>query len=159
LKVERRWSDSVELIIEEERKEEMGAYCNVDVSLPPSHGVVSGQDPRFCKHVHDNVHGNIYLDPVISFHNWIVSFLESYSLVAPKKTGARYFFFYFFAFCSVLQLSLKFVDTEQFQRRVWNVFVILWNGSFPEPCYVLLFVNFLVLAFFVYVAGFASWNN
>ncbi|KAL2335643.1 hypothetical protein Fmac_016856 [Flemingia macrophylla] len=54
----------------------MGAYNNVDVSLPPSYDVTSGQDPRFCKHVHDNVHGNIYIDP----------------------------------------LSLKFIDTEQFQR-------------------------------------------
>ncbi|KAL9323330.1 hypothetical protein ACSQ67_008187 [Phaseolus vulgaris] len=42
----------------------MGAYCNVDVSLPPFYGVASSQDPRFCKHVHDNVHGNIYIDPL-----------------------------------------------------------------------------------------------
>ncbi|KAG9154814.1 hypothetical protein Leryth_020077 [Lithospermum erythrorhizon] len=35
-----------------------------------------GDERRFCKHVHDNVHGNIYLDP----------------------------------------LTLKFIDTEQFQR-------------------------------------------
>ncbi|XP_027923390.1 deoxynucleoside triphosphate triphosphohydrolase SAMHD1 homolog isoform X2 [Vigna unguiculata] len=55
----------------------MGAYSHIDGSLPPpSYAVVSGQDPRFCKHVHDNVHGNIYIDP----------------------------------------LSLKFIDTEQFQR-------------------------------------------
>ncbi|CAJ1946759.1 unnamed protein product [Sphenostylis stenocarpa] len=55
----------------------MGVFSNVDVSMPPSYDdFVSGQDPRFCKHVHDNVHGNIYLDP----------------------------------------LSLKFIDTEQFQR-------------------------------------------
>jgi len=149
----------------------MGAYCNVDVSLPPFYGVASSQDPRFCKHVHDNVHGNIYIDPVISVHNWIVSFLESYSLVATKKTEARYcfcflflifliFFIFFLRFVRFLQLSLNFIDTEQFQRWVWNVFVILWNGSFPQACcYVLLFVNFLVLFFFVYVAGFASWNN
>lgn len=83
LKTERRWIDSVELITEEERKEDMGAYSNVDVSLPPSYDVVSG--PRFCKHVHDNVHGNIYLDPVISNYSWIVSFLESYFPVARKK--------------------------------------------------------------------------
>ncbi|KAL2979103.1 hypothetical protein AAZX31_13G153400 [Glycine max] len=54
----------------------MGAYCNGNVSLSPSYDVASAQDPRFCKHVHDNVHGNIYLD----------------------------------------SLSLKFIDTEQFQR-------------------------------------------
>ncbi|XP_027357843.1 deoxynucleoside triphosphate triphosphohydrolase SAMHD1 homolog isoform X2 [Abrus precatorius] len=54
----------------------MGAYCNGDVSLPQSYDVASSRDLRLCKHVHDNVHGNIYLDP----------------------------------------LSLKFIDTEQFQR-------------------------------------------
>ncbi|XP_029126134.1 deoxynucleoside triphosphate triphosphohydrolase SAMHD1 homolog isoform X2 [Cajanus cajan] len=54
----------------------MEAYNNVDGSLPPSYDVAWGQDPRFCKHVHDNLHGNIYIDP----------------------------------------LSLKFIDTEQFQR-------------------------------------------
>ncbi|RZB81446.1 deoxynucleoside triphosphate triphosphohydrolase SAMHD1 homolog isoform X3 [Glycine soja] len=54
----------------------MGAYCNGNVSLSPSYDVASAEDPRFCKHVHDNVHGNIYLD----------------------------------------SLSLKFIDTEQFQR-------------------------------------------
>nr|KYP32641.1 Protein SAMHD1 isogeny [Cajanus cajan] len=56
----------------------MEAYNNVDGSLPPSYDVAWGQDPRFCKHVHDNLHGNIYIDP----------------------------------------LSLKFIDTEQFQRQV-----------------------------------------
>ncbi|XP_073132011.1 uncharacterized protein [Henckelia pumila] len=39
-------------------------------------GISSADDRRFSKHIHDNVHGNIYLDP----------------------------------------LSLKFIDTEQFQR-------------------------------------------
>ncbi|KAH1192473.1 Deoxynucleoside triphosphate triphosphohydrolase SAMHD1 [Glycine max] len=63
----------------------MGAYCNGDVSLPPSYDVASGEDPRFCKHVRDNVHGNIYLD----------------------------------------SLSLKFIDTEQFQRHVWNFLFFL----------------------------------
>ncbi|KAK7266124.1 hypothetical protein RIF29_18764 [Crotalaria pallida] len=54
----------------------MGAYCNGDVSMPPSNDVTSTRHFRLSKHVHDNVHGNIYLDP----------------------------------------LSLKFIDTEQFQR-------------------------------------------
>ncbi|XP_074576591.1 uncharacterized protein LOC141833093 [Curcuma longa] len=60
----------------------MGEYCNKGVSVPqprlPSlyrDGQASG-DRRFLKHVLDNVHGNITLDP----------------------------------------LSLKFIDTEQFQR-------------------------------------------
>lgn len=50
----------------------MGAYHNDAVSLPPRYDVVSSRD----KHVHDNVHGNIFID----------------------------------------SLSLKFIDTEQFQR-------------------------------------------
>ncbi|KAK7271680.1 hypothetical protein RJT34_27779 [Clitoria ternatea] len=54
----------------------MGAYSQGEVPLPPAHDVASGGDLRLCKHVHDNVHGNIYLD----------------------------------------SLSLKFIDTEQFQR-------------------------------------------
>ncbi|XP_054816683.1 uncharacterized protein LOC129316338 isoform X3 [Prosopis cineraria] len=49
----------------------MGACLNSDVSLSPS-----PTSCRFSKHIHDNVHGNIYLDP----------------------------------------LSLRFIDTEQFQR-------------------------------------------
>ncbi|CAI9111057.1 OLC1v1011191C1 [Oldenlandia corymbosa var. corymbosa] len=55
----------------------MGAYRDVDVFSSQSSDFVSScQDLRFSKHVRDNVHGNIYLDPI----------------------------------------SLKFVDTEQFQR-------------------------------------------
>ncbi|XP_072093821.1 uncharacterized protein [Arachis hypogaea] len=55
----------------------MGACCNGDVSsLPHSYDAVSARDLRPSKHVHDNLHGNIYLD----------------------------------------NLSLKFIDTEQFQR-------------------------------------------
>ncbi|XP_061988208.1 uncharacterized protein LOC133706674 [Rosa rugosa] len=54
----------------------MGAYSNDGVLLSPIYSLSSGQDLRSSKHVHDNVHGNIYLDP----------------------------------------LSLKFIDTEEFQR-------------------------------------------
>lgn len=52
----------------------MGAYYNEDLSRLTCEA--SMVDPRYSKHVHDNVHGNIYLD----------------------------------------KLSLKFIDTEQFQR-------------------------------------------
>ncbi|XP_015879229.1 uncharacterized protein LOC107415422 [Ziziphus jujuba] len=41
----------------------MGAY-NGDVSLAHLHNFSSYHDVRFFKHVHDNVHGNIYLDPL-----------------------------------------------------------------------------------------------
>ncbi|KAK4782022.1 hypothetical protein SAY86_016124 [Trapa natans] len=55
----------------------MGACCNHDLSLMiPPRGLASQQNVRLSKHVYDNVHGNIFLDP----------------------------------------LSLKFIDTEQFQR-------------------------------------------
>ncbi|XP_050225736.1 uncharacterized protein LOC126675178 [Mercurialis annua] len=54
----------------------MGAFCNQDNSFTPLNGFPVSPNPRLLKHVHDNVHGNIYLDP----------------------------------------LSLKFMDTEQFQR-------------------------------------------
>ncbi|KAI6671270.1 hypothetical protein NL676_006155 [Syzygium grande] len=42
----------------------MGAYCNDDLSLSPAYSFASAQDFRLSKNVHDNVHGNIYLDPL-----------------------------------------------------------------------------------------------
>jgi len=39
----------------------MGAYSNEELPLPP---VSDFSNTRLSKHVHDNVHGNIYLDPV-----------------------------------------------------------------------------------------------
>lgn len=42
----------------------MGAYCNEEFSLSPVYSSISSQDIRLSKHVHDNVHGNIYLDPL-----------------------------------------------------------------------------------------------
>ncbi|KAK2661798.1 hypothetical protein Ddye_000372 [Dipteronia dyeriana] len=55
----------------------MGAFCKEDACFSPlDAGFTSSQQLRFSKHVHGNVHGNIYLD----------------------------------------SLSLKFIDTEQFQR-------------------------------------------
>ncbi|KAE8697456.1 HD domain-containing metal-dependent phosphohydrolase family protein isoform 2 [Hibiscus syriacus] len=54
----------------------MAAYRNENTSLSPDCNLSTSRDLRLSKHVRDNVHGNIYLDP----------------------------------------LSLKFMDTEQFQR-------------------------------------------
>lgn len=42
----------------------MGAYNN-DGVLSPIYSLGSSHDVRISKHVHDNVHGNIYLDPVL----------------------------------------------------------------------------------------------
>lgn len=42
----------------------MGAYCNEEFSLSPVYSFVPSQDIRLLKHVHDNVHGDIYLDPL-----------------------------------------------------------------------------------------------
>ncbi|KAL6994326.1 hypothetical protein U1Q18_012433, partial [Sarracenia purpurea var. burkii] len=44
--------------------ESMGAYCNDSLTFSPNHTFASSQNLRFSKHVHDNVHGNIYLDPL-----------------------------------------------------------------------------------------------
>lgn len=42
----------------------MGAYCNDDLCLSPSYNFAYWQGLRFSKHIHDNVHGNIYLEPL-----------------------------------------------------------------------------------------------
>ncbi|KDO66224.1 hypothetical protein CISIN_1g030373mg [Citrus sinensis] len=45
----------------------MGAFFNEELSFPPVHAnFASSQEQliRFSKNVHDNVHGNIYLDPL-----------------------------------------------------------------------------------------------
>ncbi|KAF5479574.1 hypothetical protein F2P56_000383 [Juglans regia] len=42
----------------------MGAYCNDNLHPSSMHAFVSSEDLRLSKHVHDNVHGNIYLDPL-----------------------------------------------------------------------------------------------
>lgn len=126
----------------------MGAYCNGNVSLSPSYDVASAQDPRFCKHVHDNVHGNIYLDSVIFINHSIFSFFFRILLSFSYKESeyADSLLFIFFCNCSVLQLSLKFIDTEQFQRHVWNFLFFL---------YLVLFGYLLIVCFFI-IAGFAS---
>lgn len=49
----------------------MGAFFNEELSFPPVHAnFASSQEQliRFSKNVHDNVHGNIYLDPVRNFY-------------------------------------------------------------------------------------------
>jgi hypothetical protein len=131
---------------------------------------VSYLDRRFSKKVRDNVHGNIYLDPVLSldifpsflrislirlskidwlFNSILISFrhriaLLSFSfgngvsfvlflLVMNYNYNLNYWClfacmflwieFYFILF----QLSLKFVDTEQFQRQaqVWFIYLFM----------------------------------
>ncbi|GFQ01755.1 deoxynucleoside triphosphate triphosphohydrolase samhd1 [Phtheirospermum japonicum] len=42
----------------------MGALCDDVLSFPSNYSFASSQDLRFSKHVHDNVHGSIYLDPI-----------------------------------------------------------------------------------------------
>ena len=57
-------------------------------------------------------------------------FSEFYSVLATKKVNMLTFFkksfFFLFCNCSFLQLSLKFIDTEQFQRHVWNFLFFLY---------------------------------
>jgi hypothetical protein len=59
---------------ESEREKAMGAYCSDDVFLSPMHSFASSQDIRLSKHVHDNVHGNIYLDPVFFIYSSLFLF-------------------------------------------------------------------------------------
>ncbi|KAG8384817.1 hypothetical protein BUALT_Bualt04G0157800 [Buddleja alternifolia] len=42
----------------------MGAFCDDDLTFSSNYSFAYSQDLRFSKHVHDNVHGNIYLDPL-----------------------------------------------------------------------------------------------
>ncbi|XP_009622866.1 uncharacterized protein [Nicotiana tomentosiformis] len=42
----------------------MGAFCNEDLSFSSNYNFASSQDLRFSKQIHDNVHGNIYIDPL-----------------------------------------------------------------------------------------------
>ncbi|KAL3833162.1 hypothetical protein ACJIZ3_007898 [Penstemon smallii] len=42
----------------------MGAFYNEELTFSSNYSFASSQDLRFSKHVHDNVHGNIYLDPL-----------------------------------------------------------------------------------------------
>ncbi|XP_051120381.1 uncharacterized protein LOC127244085 isoform X2 [Andrographis paniculata] len=42
----------------------MGASCDGDFAFSANHSYASSQDMGFTKHIHDNVHGNIYLDPL-----------------------------------------------------------------------------------------------
>ncbi|KAA8548091.1 hypothetical protein F0562_004648 [Nyssa sinensis] len=42
----------------------MGAYYNDDLTFSSNFNFASSHDLRLSKHVHDNVHGNIYLDPL-----------------------------------------------------------------------------------------------
>ncbi|KAL8471359.1 hypothetical protein ACS0TY_028228 [Phlomoides rotata] len=42
----------------------MGAFCDDDLAFSSNYNFGCSQDLRFSKHVHDNVHGNIYLDPI-----------------------------------------------------------------------------------------------
>ncbi|KAL8161390.1 hypothetical protein V2J09_012879 [Rumex salicifolius] len=42
----------------------MGAYFNDDVFFDQVGSVSTSRDLRLCKHIHDNLHGNIYLEPL-----------------------------------------------------------------------------------------------
>uniref|UniRef100_M0ZIA0 Metal-dependent phosphohydrolase HD domain-containing protein n=1 Tax=Solanum tuberosum TaxID=4113 RepID=M0ZIA0_SOLTU len=42
----------------------MGAFSNEELSFSSNFNFASSQDLRFSKQIHDNVHGNIYIDPL-----------------------------------------------------------------------------------------------
>ncbi|KAL2523352.1 HD domain-containing metal-dependent phosphohydrolase family protein [Forsythia ovata] len=52
------------VVRERKAEESMGRFCNEDLSFSLNNNLSSSQDVRLSKHVHDNVHGNIYLDPL-----------------------------------------------------------------------------------------------
>ncbi|CAA0820201.1 HD domain-containing metal-dependent phosphohydrolase family protein [Striga hermonthica] len=43
----------------------MGGFCSEDLSFSSNYSFSSSQDLRLSKHVHDNVHNSIYLDPLV----------------------------------------------------------------------------------------------
>ncbi|PNY02623.1 protein SAMHD5, partial [Trifolium pratense] len=55
----------------------MGAYCNDTVSFPPRYDVVSSRD----KHIHDNLHGNIFIDSLS------LKFIDTEQLRELKQLG------------------------------------------------------------------------
>lgn len=61
-------------MLAESEERVMGAHCSEDLYRSPMYSFGSSQDFRFSKHVHDNVHGNIYLDPVIDIYASLLLF-------------------------------------------------------------------------------------
>ncbi|GAY46735.1 hypothetical protein CUMW_099340 [Citrus unshiu] len=65
----------------------MGAFFNEELSFPPVHAnFASSQEQliRFSKNVHDNVHGNIYLDPLA------LKFIDTEQLRDLKQLGVTH---------------------------------------------------------------------
>ncbi|KAK4402799.1 Deoxynucleoside triphosphate triphosphohydrolase SAMHD1 [Sesamum angolense] len=119
----------------------MGAkYCEEE--LPSNNfALASTDDRRFSKHIHDNVHGNIYIDPDVPKLPEEEKVIRSLNYLSTRG-GFHSHLFSLFA----LQLSLKFVDTEQFQRLrdlkqlgkfsefVLYEFAISNGDAFARPC-------------------------
>ncbi|KAK6928314.1 HD domain [Dillenia turbinata] len=62
----------------------MGASCPDDVSMNSIYSFASSRDLRSSKHVHDNVHGNIYLDPLF------LKFIDTEQLRDLKQLGVTH---------------------------------------------------------------------
>ncbi|KAJ8775026.1 hypothetical protein K2173_020030 [Erythroxylum novogranatense] len=84
----------------------MGACNNEGLSLSQIREFSTSHNIRLFKNVHDNVHGNIYLDPVPQFFSTRVILYWFFFL---SLVDLRFLLFW-------LKLCLKFIDTEQFQR-------------------------------------------
>lgn len=129
----------------------MVACTNGDGSLPPPpRDAASVRDPRLCKHVHDNVHGNIFLDPVISSTitrfifriSCFSSCIEFYSLkesfyYVTMLISFLCFSFWLFGFAVELEVHRYWAVSE-----VKKLFVTLLVRSLRQSFRVCLFVDF-----------------
>ena len=91
----------------------MGAYNNDGVLLSPIYSMSSGQDSRWSKHVHDNVHGNIYLDPVLVLFHPI---LFTHFVLWNKVYGFCLFRYGFLTFYSSMDFDLFGLE----RLKLWN---------------------------------------
>lgn len=77
----------------------MGAYCNDDLNMPVYSAGAPTNELRFSKHVYDNVHGNIYLDPVTLLFSLSSFFRRSKLFVYEIRSRLRDFIRYALSLC------------------------------------------------------------
>lgn len=107
----------------------MGAFFNEELSFPPVHAnFASSQEQliRFSKNVYDNVHGNIYLDPVRNFNYIFFSYIKQFWPQTFCECEWRNYDSLLLYRLVLFQLALKFIDTEQFQRQADSFFLLLY---------------------------------
>lgn len=131
----------------------MGAFFNEELSFPPVHAnFASSQEQliRFSKNVHDNVHGNIYLDPVRNFNYIFFSYIKQFWPQTFCECEWRNYDSLSLYRLVLFQLALKFIDTEQFQRQA-DSFILLLYFVFKKNIFFELFsyLQWLLQLFYV----------